>query len=121
MSDLLGIDDVSVHFPSSGGRVVRAVQHVSLAIEAGETLALVGESGSGKSTLGYTVAGLQAPTSGTLRFEGAALTAKTWPTARRKIQIVFQDPFGALDPRMPISQIIAEPYTFYEFVGESRY
>jgi oligopeptide/dipeptide ABC transporter ATP-binding protein len=109
MSELLGIDDVSVHFPAAGGKFVRAVQNVSLAIEAGETLALVGESGSGKSTLGYTVAGLQAPTSGTLRFEGDALTAKTWPAARRKIQIVFQDPFGALDPRMPISAIIAEP------------
>jgi oligopeptide/dipeptide ABC transporter ATP-binding protein len=109
MSELLGIDDVSVHFPASGGRVVRAVQNVSLGIEAGETLALVGESGSGKSTLGFAVAGLQAPTSGTLRFEGATLTKSTWPAARRKIQIVFQDPFGALDPRMPISSIIAEP------------
>ena len=109
MSELLGIDDVSVHFPASGGRVVRAVQNVSLSIEAGETLALVGESGSGKSTIGFTVAGLQPATSGTLRFEGATLTKSTWPAARRKIQIVFQDPFGALDPRMPISSIIAEP------------
>ena len=108
MSELLGIDDVSVHFGSKGG-IVRAVQNVSLVIEAGETLALVGESGSGKSTLGYTVAGLQTPTSGSLRFEGATLTKSTWPAARRKIQIVFQDPFGALDPRMPVSAIIAEP------------
>jgi oligopeptide/dipeptide ABC transporter ATP-binding protein len=89
--------------------VVRAVEDVSLTIAAGETLALVGESGSGKSTLGFTVAGLQAPTSGTLRFEGVPLTASTWAAARRKIQIVFQDPFGALDPRMPVSAIIAEP------------
>ncbi len=109
MSELLGIDGISVHFPAAGGKVVRAVQDVSLRIQAGETLALVGESGSGKSTLGYTVAGLQAPTAGTLRFEGVPLTAATWPAARRKIQIVFQDPFGALDPRMPISSIIAEP------------
>ncbi len=108
MSELLGLDDVSVHF-AVRGQTVRAVQHVSLAIAEGETLALVGESGSGKSTLGYTVAGLQAPTEGALRFEGAVLTKATWKQARAKIQIVFQDPFGALDPRMPVSAIIAEP------------
>jgi oligopeptide/dipeptide ABC transporter ATP-binding protein len=108
MSELLALDDVSVHFPVRG-QIVRAVQHVSLAIAAGETLALVGESGSGKSTLGYTVAGLQAPTEGALRFEGVALTKASWKQARAKIQIVFQDPFGALDPRMPVSSIIAEP------------
>ena len=109
MTELLGIDRISVHFPAKGGRVVRAVEEVSLAIAAGETLALVGESGSGKSTLGYTVAGLQTPTAGALRFDGVTLDRATWPAARRKIQIVFQDPFGALDPRMPISSIIAEP------------
>jgi oligopeptide/dipeptide ABC transporter ATP-binding protein len=109
MSELLGVDNLSVHFPVKGGRTVRAVQNVSFTIEAGETLALVGESGSGKSTLGYTVAGLQAPTSGTLRFRGTVLTKSTWPGARRNIQIIFQDPFGALDPRMPVSDIIAEP------------
>ncbi len=121
MSELLGIDDVSVHFPAAGGRVVRAVEQVSLSIAAGETLALVGESGSGKSTLGFAVAGLQAPTSGGLRFEGVPLTASTWPAARRKIQIVFQDPFGALDPRMPISSIIAEPLLIQRIgTAESR-
>lgn len=121
MSELLGIEDLSVHFPASGGRVVRAVEQVSLSIAAGETLALVGESGSGKSTLGFAVAGLQAPTSGSLRFEGVALTASTWPAARRKIQIVFQDPFGALDPRMPISSIIAEPLLIQRIgTAESR-
>ncbi len=109
MSPLLEIEGISVHFPAKGGQVVRAVEQVSLSIAEGETLALVGESGSGKSTLGYTVAGLQTPTAGTLRFEGVALDAKTWAAARRKIQIVFQDPFGALDPRMPVSAIIAEP------------
>lgn len=121
MSELLGIDGISVHFPAKGGRVVRAVEDVSLTIAGGETLALVGESGSGKSTLGYTVAGLQAPTSGTLRFDGAALNASTWAAARRKIQIIFQDPFGALDPRMPISQIIAEPLLIQRIgTAESR-
>ena len=109
MSELLGAANISVHFPAKGGQVVRAVENVSFTIAAGETLALVGESGSGKSTLGYTVAGLQSPTTGQLRFEGKTLAGSTWREARKKIQIVFQDPFGALDPRMPVSDIIAEP------------
>ena len=108
MTELLGIDDLSVSFPTNGG-LIRAVSNVSLSIAAGETVALVGESGSGKSTIGAAVAGLQTPTSGMLRFEGANLTRETWPAARRKIQMVFQDPFGALDPRMPVSDIITEP------------
>ena len=108
MTELIALDDVSVQFPV-GRRRLQAASHVSFAIAAGETLALVGESGSGKSTLGNVVAGLQTPTTGTLRFRGAEVTAANQAAARRDIQIVFQDPFGALDPRMPVSQIIAEP------------
>ena len=80
-------------------RVLRAVEDVSFVVGAGEALALVGESGSGKSTIGNVVAGLRAPTAGTVKFDADS----------RAIQVVFQDPFGALDPRMPISEIIAEP------------
>lgn len=118
MTALLALDDVSVHFPVRR-QVVRAVQHVSLQIAPGETLALVGESGSGKSTLGYAVAGLQAPTEGRLFFEGVELTKSTWPAARSKIQIVFQDPFAALDPRMPVSEIIAEPLRIQRIGSEA--
>jgi len=112
---LVSLDRVSVGFGLGGGwfgrgrRVLQAVADVSIDILPGEALALVGESGSGKSTLGNVVAGLQAPTAGTMRFMGQAMDAAVWAEARRKIQIVFQDPFGALDPRMPVSAIIAEP------------
>jgi oligopeptide/dipeptide ABC transporter ATP-binding protein len=115
VSELIALDRVSVHFPLGGGglfaerRVLRAAEAVSFAIAEGETLGLVGESGSGKSTLGNVVAGLQAPTSGTVRFKGRALDRATRRQARRATQIVFQDPFGALDPRMPVSAIVAEP------------
>ncbi len=114
--ELLALDRISVQFELGGGglfggrrRVLRAAQDVSFAIAEGETLALVGESGSGKSTLGAVVAGLRPPSAGTLRFRGHRMDAATWREARRSIQIVFQDPFGALDPRMPVSDIIAEP------------
>ena len=113
---IIDIDQVSVHFPQSGGGlfrgpapVLRAVEQVSLSIRPGETLALVGESGSGKSTLGQVVAGLRLPTSGALRFHGRPLDKAEWRAARKAIQIVFQDPFSALDPRMPVSDLITEP------------
>jgi peptide/nickel transport system ATP-binding protein len=105
---LIELDGLRVHFPVQGG-TLRAVEGVSLTMVEGETLALVGESGSGKSTLGNVVAGLQRPTAGTMRFRGQPMDAATRRQSQRAIQIVFQDPFGALDPRMPVSAIIAEP------------
>jgi oligopeptide/dipeptide ABC transporter ATP-binding protein len=108
MIPLISLDDVHVNF-AVGRRVLQAVAGVSLEIAAGETLALVGESGSGKSTIGNVVAGLQAPTSGGMRFRGRPLDAKSRRERQRAIQIVFQDPFGALDPRMPVSELVAEP------------
>jgi oligopeptide/dipeptide ABC transporter ATP-binding protein len=110
MTPLVALDRISVRFPVGGGwfgakRQLRAVEDVSIAMMPGETLALVGESGSGKSTLGNVVAGLQVPSAGSVRFQGRPLDR----AARRSIQMVFQDPFGALDPRMPVSAIVAEP------------
>ena len=110
MTSLLAVEGVSVHFAQGGGlfrkaRMLRAVEDVSFEVAPGEALALVGESGSGKSTLGNVVAGLRAPTRGTVRFDGRAPDA----ASQRAIQVVFQDPYGALDPRMPVSEIIAEP------------
>jgi oligopeptide/dipeptide ABC transporter ATP-binding protein len=108
MTPLVALEHIVVRFPV-GRRSLSAVEDVSLHVAPGETLALVGESGSGKSTLGNVVAGLQTPTAGAMRFRGQAMDKQTSRAARKNIQIVFQDPFGALDPRMPVSAIIAEP------------
>ena len=96
---------------------VRAVDDVSLTIEVGETLALVGESGSGKSTLGRLVLRLIEPTSGKILFEGHDLLAATHSElrrARREMQIIFQDPFGSLDPRLRVDEIVAEPLVIHQ-------
>jgi len=96
---------------------VRAVDDVSLDIRAGETLGLVGESGSGKSTLGRLVLRLIEPSSGAIRFEGLNLLAtghREMRRLRRDMQIIFQDPFGSLDPRMNVEDIINEPLVIHE-------
>jgi oligopeptide transport system ATP-binding protein len=116
---LLELIDLKVHFPVSRGVVfkrsagaVKAVDGVSLKLEAGSTLGLVGESGCGKSTLGRAVVGLTKPTSGAVIFNGRNVeqsTAAERARDRRRIQMVFQDPYASLNPRMCIGDIIAEP------------
>jgi oligopeptide/dipeptide ABC transporter ATP-binding protein len=110
MTALLTISNLSVEFPVRGswrtrGGTLRALDDVSLALERGEVLALVGESGSGKSTLGYAVAGLRPPTSGTISLHGDADAGQ----GRRPVQMIFQDPFAAIDPRMLVGDVVAEP------------
>ena len=119
MSILVETQELSKHYPVGegglfGGKklLLRAVDGVSLAINNGETLGLVGESGCGKSTLGRLLVRLIEPTAGAILYEGeniAALDTKAMRPKRRAMQIIFQDPFGALNPRMTVEDIIMEP------------
>jgi ABC-type glutathione transport system ATPase component len=103
-------------------REVRAVDDVTLDIQSGETLGLVGESGSGKSTLGRLVLRLIEPTSGKIVFEGHDLVAAShgeMRRLRRDMQIIFQDPFGSLDPRMRVEDVISEPLIIHETLSRA--
>ena len=124
MSALLEVRDLKVHFPlqrsDRPGAMVKAVDGVSFAVEAGRTLALVGESGCGKSTTAYAILGLVAATGGQVVFDGRDITRLTLKERRAltgDMQIVFQDPSAALNPRLSIAQSIAEPMAI---AGRSR-
>jgi len=126
---LLEAKDLVKHFPASRnlfGRptsFVRAVDGVSFHVEAGETLALVGESGCGKSTVSRLVLRLIEPDAGSVRFEGRdllALPANELRAFRRQAQIIFQDPYASLNPRMTVGQILAEPLALHELVAPER-
>jgi peptide/nickel transport system ATP-binding protein len=100
---------------------VRAVDDICFEIQAGETLGLVGESGSGKSTLGRLALRLIEPTSGSVRFDGHDLSTASHSELRRlrrHMQIVFQDPFSSLDPRMRVEDLVAEPLVIHKSTGE---
>ena len=123
MTSLLEINDLKTYFPIKKGIFskvvgnVHAVNGVSLDIKAGETLGLVGESGCGKSTLGKTILQLENPTAGSIKFKGnelIGLSAKELKPVRANLQMVFQDPFSSLDPRMTIEQIIVEPMKLHK-------
>jgi len=109
-------------FGGGGLGEVRAVDDVSLDINAGETLGLVGESGSGKSTLGRLALRLIEPTAGSIRFDGKDLLSAgpgEMRKLRRYMQIIFQDPFASLDPRMRVEDVIAEPLIIHEKLDRS--
>lgn len=127
---LLVVKNLKKYFPIKEGLLfdrtvdyVRAVDDVSFEIRQGETMGLVGESGSGKSTTGYCVLELLKPTSGSVRFDGEELT--TMPRnelrrMRREMQIVFQDPYSSLNPRMTIGDIVGEPLLVHKIGDRQR-
>src|SRR3989475_7110343 len=115
---LIDVKGLKVHFPIKGGilnrtvATVKAVDGVDLFVPRGETLGLVGESGCGKSTTGRAILQLIKPTAGSVVFEGEDLTKLSPGEIRKKrarMQMVFQDPYGSLDPRFTVGQIVAEP------------
>jgi len=126
---LVEVRDLTKTFPLNesvfGGRAhgeVRALDSVCLDIAAGETVGLVGESGSGKSTLGRLILRLIEPTSGSVRFDGQDVLAagrSEMRRLRRDMQIVFQDPFGSLDPRMTVADIVTEPLVIHNSAGRA--
>jgi oligopeptide/dipeptide ABC transporter ATP-binding protein len=145
MTPVLSVQGLAKHFPFRRGLfgakgVVRAVDDVSFALNRGETLAIVGESGCGKSTVARLVLRLIAPTAGAIRLDGEDITAASGEAlhrARRNMQLVFQDPFASLNPRLTAREIVAEPLinygvasgdeldrqvaTLFEQVGLARY
>ncbi|MEX2198139.1 MAG: dipeptide ABC transporter ATP-binding protein [Burkholderiales bacterium] len=124
---LLEVQDLVMHFPIGGGMfakpagVVKAVDGVSFKIRKGETLGLVGESGCGKTTTGRCILQLERATSGRILFEGIdlrTLDAAALRAVRRRIQVIFQDPYSSLNPRMTVGQILAEPLQVHRIVPD---
>ncbi|MEX2240728.1 MAG: oligopeptide/dipeptide ABC transporter ATP-binding protein, partial [Burkholderiales bacterium] len=124
---LLEVHDLVMHFPVGGGMfskpagVVRAVDGVSFNVHKGETLGLVGESGCGKTTTGRCILQLERPTGGRIVFEGidmVTLDAAELRAVRRRVQVIFQDPYSSLNPRMTVGQILAEPLKVHGIVAD---
>ncbi len=132
---LLSIRGLKVHFPVTSGSLfrrktgaVKAVDGIDLDVVRGETVGIVGESGCGKSTAGRAILQLYQPTAGTVTFDGVELTGlwsgKKWGPEllemRRKMQMIFQDPYASLDPRMTVEDIVSEPLRNFGFEGDLR-
>ena len=122
--NLLEVRDLKQHFPIRTGwfqkTPLKAVDGVSFEIGHGETLGLVGESGCGKTTVGRTLLHLYKPTSGEIIYDGQQITSKNIEKYRREMQIVFQDPYSSLNPRMTVSDIVGEPLDIHKLYGSRK-
>jgi oligopeptide transport system ATP-binding protein len=128
--EILRVEDLRVHFPITRGALlakqvgtVKAVDGVSFTVRHGETLGLVGESGCGKSTTALAVLRMIEPTAGRIVFEGEDITAydrARMRPIRRRMQMVYQDPFGSLDPRMKVRDIVGEPLAVHGLAADRR-
>jgi len=127
---LLEVTDLVKNFPIRGDGLmqrvvseVQAVSGVSFSINRGETLGLVGESGSGKSTAGRAILRLHEPTSGSVRYDGREVTemsGKEMQALRQQVQIVFQDPYASLNPKLPINDIVGEPFIIHSSMSTTE-
>lgn len=128
--DILSVNDISLRFTTqhsmfpSKRRYIQAIDHVSFSVKKGETFGLVGESGSGKSTIARAITSLYLPDSGSIIFEGQELTTLSNERQRlpfrRQMQMVFQNPYSSLNPRMRVKNIIAEPIRFHQLASSEQ-
>ena len=122
--NLLEVRDLKQYFPIRTGwfgtTPLKAVDGVSFEIAHGETLGLVGESGCGKTTVGRTILHLYKPTAGEIIYEGTRITPKNIEKYRREMQIVFQDPYSSLNPRMTVSDIVGEPLDIHHLYANKK-
>lgn len=121
---LIEVEDLKQYFPIKTGLFqttpLKAVDGVSFYIKPGETLGLVGESGCGKTTVGRSILRLYEPTAGTIKFEGEEITAKNMREHRKNMQMVFQDPYSSLNPRMTVEDIIGEPLDVHKLYSNKK-
>ena len=121
---LVVVKDLKQHFPIKSGwfktRPLKAVDGVSFEIAAGETLGLVGESGCGKTTVGRSLLHLYTPTSGEVWYDGNLITSKNIEHYRKDMQMVFQDPYSSLNPRMTVGDIVGEPLDIHKLYSNKK-